>query len=433
MRVARPLLHALPGLARLVVVAAFGLAGAAATTAAAADIQVDFEADLQTEIAHGRFDPARDGLGLRGNCGPLSWQQSLPLQAVGAGRYAVRVPVPAQACKGQPLQHKFRIERAGQGGDEGWEPGRNHALQLDGPGPLRVARVFGAPALPLVGRITGSVVTMDPVATRHVAQRPVWVWLPPGYERDTQRRYPVLYLHDGQNMFDASHAGAEWQMDETAQRLVLQGTVQPFIMVAVPSGRDRMHELTPTAAMLAPERSGLALPQRVGGALPAYARYLVEDLKPAVDARWRTLPGPQHTAVGGSSLGGLASLWLALHQRSTFGSALVVSPSLWWDDAFALRDALAERASAGVMPPRLWLYIGAQEGEGAAPAARRLRDALVQRGWAAPTLAYVEAPDGRHDEASWALHADGMLQFLYGTAPPGHSARAGTQDASGTR
>lgn len=406
------------------------LAGAAA----AADIELEFEADMASEMAQARFDPARDSLGLRGGCAPLSWSQSVPMKALGGTRYGLRLPMAAQACGGQALQHKFRIERAGQGGDEGWEPGRNHAVQINGPGPLRVARVFGAPALPVPGRITGTVVTMDAVATRHVPPRPVWVWLPPGYETEPQRRYPVLVLHDGQNMFDASSSGAEWQLDESAQRLVLGGQVQPFIMVAVPSGRDRVFELTPTAAVLAPERSGLSgargLP--VGGGLPAYARYLVEDLKPAIDARWRTLPGPQHWAVGGSSLGGLASLWLALHHRSTFGAALVVSPSLWWDDGFALRDVQAQPA-AGLAPVRLWLSMGGQEGAGALPAARQLRDALVQRGGSTRTLAYTEAPEDRHDEASWARRGPAMLQFLHGVSQALPQAGAGMQDASAPR
>jgi predicted alpha/beta superfamily hydrolase len=383
---------------------------------ARAELQVVFEADLRAEIAAGRFDPLRDGLDLRGGCPPLSWQQGLAMVPAGAGRYRLAVTLTPEACGGQPLPHKFRIVRAGQDGDEGWESGRNHAVLLDGPGPLHVARVFGAPAPAIPGHITGQVVTMESVPTRHVMPRPVWVWLPPGYERDPGRRYPVLYLHDGQNMFEARDSGAEWQVDETAQRLVLQAAVQPFIVVAVPSGRNRMDELTPTAALLEPARSGQAQPRRVGGGAAAYARYLIEDLKPAVDARWRTLPGPESTAVGGSSLGGLVSLWLVLHHGGSFGAALVVSPSVWWDDGFALRDVQVWQGAGGGARPRLWLDIGGREGEGAVPAVRRLRDALSQRGWTPANLAYTEAPEGRHDEASWALRVEGMLRFLYGVA-----------------
>jgi predicted alpha/beta superfamily hydrolase len=391
-----------------------GLAGASATQA----IELRFEADLRAEIAAGRFDPARDGVGLRGGCAPLSWQRSLPMPAVGDGRYALTLRLDDPACGGQPLPHKFRIERPGQGADAGWEPGRNHAAFVDGAGPVRIARVFGAEAPPPPAHIVGTLVELDAVPARHVTPRPVQVWLPPGYERDTDRRYPVLYLHDGQNVFDARAAGAEWQVDETAQRLVLAGTVQPFIVVAVPSGRDRIAELTPTPGVLTPERSGQPAPRKVGGGAAAYARYLVEDLKPAIDARFRTQPGPQSTAVGGSSLGGLASLWLALHHGDTFGAALVVSPSVWWDDEFARRDVSTWSARSPSPRPRLWLDIGDQEGEGAVPAVRRLRDALIARGWTPQTLAYTEAPGARHDEASWALRVEGMLRFLHGPAQP---------------
>jgi predicted alpha/beta superfamily hydrolase len=378
-------------------------------------VDVVFEADLRAEMRAGRFDAARDELTLRGGCAPLSWQQGLPMVPAGEGRFTLRLRLPQPVCLGQPLQHKFRIERAGQGADMGWEPGNNHAPLLDGPGPFRVARVFGSPAGPAPSRLTGTVLQLDPVPTRHVGPRPVWVWLPPGYERDVKRRYPVLYLHDGQNVFDARASGAEWQVDETAQRLVLAGAVQPFIVVAVPSGRDRMQELTPTASLLPPERSGLAQAARVGGGAAAYARFLVEDLKPAVDARLRTLAGPESTAVGGSSLGGLASLWLALHHGQTFGAALVVSPSVWWDDAFALRDARAWALPAGAARPRLWLDIGGREGPGAVEAVRELRGALLNRGWDASNLAYTEDPQGTHDEAHWAQRVEGMLRFLHGT------------------
>lgn len=393
-----------------------------AAAAAAAEIQIDFEADLGTEIAQGRFDPQRDTLGLRGACPPLSWSQSLPMSALAAGRYGVRVAMDAQACGGQALQHKFRIQRPGQGGDAGWEPGLNHSVPLDAAGTrvalgeaLRVARPFGAPAAPVPSRITGTVLRMQAVATQHVAPRPVWVWLPPGYDNEPERRYPVLYLHDGQNVFDASASGAEWQMDETAQRLVLAGAVQPFIVVAVPSGADRLHEFTPSAGM------------------PAFARYLIEDLKPVVDARWRTQPGPQHTAVGGSSLGGLSSLWLVLHRRSHFGAALVVSPALWWDKRSVLRELQATPAAAGLAPARLWLDVGAHEGEGTVADVRQLRSTLLQRGWTDQTLATTEDPQGRHDEASWARRVGGMLQFLYAAPQPRPAAGSGTQDASATR
>jgi predicted alpha/beta superfamily hydrolase len=200
---------------------------------------------------------------------------------------------------------------------------------------------------------------------------------------------------------------------------VLAGAVEPFIVVAVPSGRDRIHELTPTPSRLTPERSGKPDSPLVGGGLPAYARYLSEDLLPAIDARFRTRRGPGSTTVGGSSLGGLASLWLALHHGNRFGAALVVSPSVWWDESFALRDVRAWAPPPGSVRPRLWLDVGGREGEGAMPAVRALRDALIAQGWTPDSLRYTEDPDAGHDEISWARRVEGMLRFLHGLPRPG--------------
>jgi predicted alpha/beta superfamily hydrolase len=321
------------------------------------------------------------------------------------------------AAQGQPVQHKFRIERGGQGPDAGWEPGPNRVLMLDGADP-QVTRVFGAPGEGLVARRTGQIVPLGSVPSAHVAAREVQVWLPPGYDTDAPRRHPVLYLHDGQNMFDALAAGAEWQVDETAQRLVLAGLIEPPIIVAVASGGSRMADYTPTAITLPAERTGTGRAERVGGGAAAYARFLIEELKPLVDRRWRTRPEPAATVVGGSSLGGLVSLWLALHRPQVFGAALVVSPSLWWDERLPLRDVQAWQAASDGRRPRLWLCMGGQEGAQALPEARLLQQALMARGWSADTLAYVEAPDGQHDEASWARRVDGMLRFLYGRPTP---------------
>ena len=385
---------------------------AVATARAATDVPIDI--DMSAEIAAGRFDPSRDAVGVRGSRAPLSWGSSLMAQPTGQGHYALVVHFDRAPFGGQPVQYKFRIERPGQGADAGWEAGRNGGLQLDAARPA-VARVFDQPSPPIPPRRTGRIERLGVVPSRFVAPRAVQVWLPPSYAGDPKRRYPVLYLHDGQNVFDDEAAGAEWQADETAQRLAQAHRIDAPIIVAIDSGADRFEEYTPTRVTVGADRSGTGRDESKGGGAPAYARFLIEELKPLIDRRYRTRPDAASTTVGGSSLGGLVSLWMAVHHPRTFGAALVVSPSVWWDDEFARRDVLA-LAPRGARP-RVWLDIGAGEGAEAVPAVRRLRDALLDRGWTAATLSYREDPDGSHDEASWASRFEGMLLFVYARPP----------------
>lgn len=391
---------------------ALALLMAALAAPAAADTTLVFDIDLRAEITAGRFDPARDRVGLRGGAAPLSWDRPLlAAPAVQPGRYGLRLTLSDDAAGGQPLAYKFRIERGmGQDRDDGWEAGRNHAVLLSG-GEVRVTRAFGAPAGEVPAARAGRIERLGLVASAHVQPRDVQVWLPPGYERDTDQRYPVLYLHDGQNVFDAQAAGAEWQVDEAAQRGVSAGRLRPFIVVAVASTASRTLDYTPSAMLVPAERLGRPAPERQGGGVAAYGRFLVEELKPLIDARFRTRPGVADTAVGGSSFGGLASLWLALHRPDTFGAALVVSPSVWWDDGFVLRDVAAATPTPR---PRLWVDMGAQEGEQAVTLARELTHLLRTRGWAGDGLRFTEDPRGSHDEASWARRVPAMLDFLYG-------------------
>jgi predicted alpha/beta superfamily hydrolase len=182
--------------------------------------------------------------------------------------------------------------------------------------------------------------------------------------------------------------------------------------VAVDSVATRMRDYTPTSMTLLAHRTGTGRAETAGGGAAAYGRFLAEELKPLIDARYRTRTDPASTAVGGSSLGGLVSLWLALHRSDIFGAALVVSPSVWWDEQAALRD-VRTLASLPSPRPRLWLDMGAKEGVEALPAARHLQQALMERGWDATTLNFTEDADGSHDEPSWAARVEGMLRFLY--------------------
>ena len=136
--------------------------------------------------------------------------------------------------------------------------------------------------------------------------RDVIVYLPPGYRKTKMKRYPVLYLQDGQNLFDGATSfipGRDWGVDETAERLIKAGEIEPLIIVGIyNTGMDRLDEYTPTAD----DRL------KKGGSADLYGRMLVDELKPFIDSSYRTNSGHEHTGLGGSSLGGLVSLYLGL-------------------------------------------------------------------------------------------------------------------------
>lgn len=382
------------------------LVSALSATQAAAAVRVVFEIDMRDEIAAQRFDPRKDIVGVRGGAAPLSWSRSLIAPAAGLGRdgWYTAVATFERLPAGGNVPYKFRIERPGVGeGEDGWETGGNRSLELVAD-QVRVARAFNAPGAPISLSRAGDIERLEPLPGRFVAPRAVQVWLPPTYAQEPQRRYPVLYLHDGQNVFDAAAAGAEWQVDETAQRLVVAGQIQPLIIVAVDNSPQRVDDYTATAM----SRDG----HTQGGKAADYARYLIEQLKPAIDARYRTQPDAAHTAVGGSSLGGIVSLWLAVHHGDVFGTALVVSPSLWWDNGFPIRDTARTALPASLPRPKLWLDMGTGEGQDVIPQLRKLRSTLLARGWAFADMGYLEAEGATHDEASWAARVEPMLRFV---------------------
>lgn len=265
-----------------------------------------------------------------------------------------------------------------------------------------------APAAPRPSTATGDLRRHAAFASAHVPARDVLVWLPPGYEREAKRRYPVVYFHDGQNVFDAatSFIGVEWGADEAATRLIAERRMRPAILVAVPNSPARMEEYT-----RATDRQGR------GGGSPAYQRFLLEELKPFIDRTYRTRPGPDDTAVIGSSLGGLASLDLGLDHPEVFGRIGSVSTSVWWADREILRRVAAGKGAR----PRIWLDIGTAEGPPPQPGAadtrtadqRALRDALLARGWRPGVdLHYEEVEGAAHNERAWAARLDRILEWL---------------------
>jgi predicted alpha/beta superfamily hydrolase len=229
-------------------------------------------------------------------------------------------------------------------------------------------------------------------------RRPVIVALPPGYDHDPGRRYPVLYLNDGQNLFDpaTAFAGVAWHADEAASAAARDGRSAPVILVGVANTPDREREYGPT-----PDDE---LARR-------YGRFLVEELRPFIDTTYRTRTGPADTGVGGSSLGGLIALHLTRWYPDVFGRCAALSPSLWWDKEAFLRAAANDPDWPGRC--RIWLDMGEAEGVNNVRRTRRLARLLRSRG---ADFHYLQVPDGEHNEAAWGSRFGRVLEFLFPSA-----------------
>ena len=234
--------------------------------------------------------------------------------------------------------------------------------------------------------------------------RDVLVWLPPCYQSEPDRRYPVLYMHDGQNLFDPDTAfqkGEHWRMGETAAGLVAAGQLDPLIIVGIHNtGEERIHEYTPTRDA----RLG-------GGQASAYGRLIIEELKPLIDRTYRTRPEASHTGLGGSSLGGLATLHLGFTHPEVFSRLAVLSPSVWWDRRAILTTVRHARPKPAL---RLWVDMGTAEGRRGLDDARLLKAALVGAGYVdGGDLHYAEFEGATHSESAWAARVGPMLKWLF--------------------
>jgi predicted alpha/beta superfamily hydrolase len=230
------------------------------------------------------------------------------------------------------------------------------------------------------------------------------VYLPPMYNTAVERRFPVLYMQDGQNLFDPETSfvpGNYWHMGETADGLIEAALIEPLIIVGIyNAGEKRIDEYTPV------QDSRLG-----GGHAEAYGRMLVEELKPFIDGQYRTLPEARNCGTGGSSLGGLVTLYLGLRYPNVFSRLAVISPSVWW----RRRAILSTVAGLSSKPNlRIWLDIGSKESTKAVPDARALRDGLIRKGWRlGEDLSYTEVQNGEHTESAWAQRVGPMLEFLF--------------------
>lgn len=234
-------------------------------------------------------------------------------------------------------------------------------------------------------------------------QRDVIVYLPPGYNELARRRFPVLYLQDGQNLFDGATSfipGMYWHVGQTADQAIGDGDVEPLLIVGVYNTKSRIREYTPTQ-----------VPKLGGGRADRYAKFLIEEVKPFIEREYRALSGREQTGIGGSSLGGLVSLYVGLKLPHILGRIAALSPSVWWNQGVMRRFA----QTAEVHPrPRIWLDVGTKEGPRTAQDVEQFRDVLLQKGWQLnKDLHYERIEGGEHNEAAWAQRVRPFLKFLF--------------------
>src|ERR1700685_813246 len=226
------------------------------------------------------------------------------------------------------------------------------------------------------------------------------VWLPPGYDdsENHNRQYPVLYLNDGQNLFEASSSftGVEWQVDETADRLIREGAVPPMIVVGIDNaGKDRLRENMPHRSMH---------PMMLRALGRYYPDFLMKEVMPFVERNYRVATGPENTGLGGSSLGGLIALYTAIVRPEVIGRLLIESPSLWASNRQVIKDSRAVR----IWPERVFLGAGTAEA-GNAERSRAVVDdvrelaAIVRRAVLSERRLRLVIKDGAgHTESAWA-------------------------------
>ena len=230
------------------------------------------------------------------------------------------------------------------------------------------------------------------------------VYVPRAFKEDSNRFFPVLFLHDGQNLFDPDTSyikGNYWRVGETADAMIASGEVEPLVIVGIyNNGPKRIDEYTPVED----RRLG-------GGKADAYGQMVVDELRPFIAQRYRTLAGPENCGMGGSSLGGLVTIYLSMRYPDVFGKLAILSPSVWWRDRVILRYVEQIRQKTG---QKIWLDIGTCEGRRALTDARSLKRVLLKKGWRmGKDLEYREIVGAKHTEYAWADRVGPLLKFLF--------------------
>lgn len=249
------------------------------------------------------------------------------------------------------------------------------------------------------GQITGTVRYHRGLKGAGIQDRDLIVWLPPGYETDKTRRYAVIYMQDGQNVFDpvTSAFGVDWSIDETADDLIKKKAIEPVIVVGIYNTSDRMKEYTP------------------GEKGTAYMNFVVKTVKPLIDSTYRTLSDRQHTIVGGSSAGGIISFMLAWEHPDVFSKAICMSPAFkslssdGWDYTRVVQSSNGPKKNVFLYIDNGALGLDSQ----LQPGIDAMLAALKSKGYReGNNFIFLRDPTAKHSEADWAKRFPNALMLV---------------------
>ena len=351
-------------------------------------------ADLTLVVQVPASTPAGDTVYIAGDF--QGWNPGSPAHALtdnADGTHQITLSLPDN----QPIEFKFtrgdwsRVEK-GPGGEE--IPNRAHT-----PAGTQTLNLTVENWADINGNstITGDVTTFS--LPNFYNNRRVWIYLPPGYDASTDR-YPVLYMHDGQNLFDdATSFSGEWGIDETCEQLITDGEIEPVIVVGIDNGgASRIFEYTPFVD-----------PSFGGGGGDTYLQNVRDILVPHINATYRTRTGPENTFIAGSSLGGLISAYAGYAHADTWGRVGAFSPSYWYAN-----QQMATFASLNGRPAGLErFYHDYGTGESQQGAFNSFNLVLLSQGFVAgDDFDSVLATGHQHNEFYWRLRAPDALRFL---------------------
>ncbi|UKS26959.1 esterase [Paenibacillus sp. HWE-109] len=246
-------------------------------------------------------------------------------------------------------------------------------------------------------------------------KRDIFVYLPPSYRYEQKKKYPVLYMHDGQNIFHAAFNGYSWHVNKTVDRLIQNHTLEEIIVVGIPNmGAERADEFTHELEGVLYHSDKIQIKPK--GHL--YEAFMIEELKPYVDSVFRTLTGPDHTALMGSSRGGQVTYHIGFRRPDIFGKLAIVSPYFYCVDPLTLEEApVYHTFGKKQSTSHIWMDLGGSEGTLVMEKhVREVAEKLLDLGYEADKeFIYFNAPGAVHSEKDWAKRVGSPLLHFFGT------------------